>query len=169
MFVRQSPVVVQVQLIHLQKKLKPKSLQTKGFLPKKKEILKVLEKENPGVQARSAAMCLHAQFLGIVRALQQVVQGPDVLCLSGLELSAQITQAKLWSLNMLMFDLQRKSVAHRFTKQTLEHDEQVVSSCLISFIYHYLHVSRLAKNVAIIMLRQSVMRSFHCNSNPFHH
>lgn len=128
-----------------------------------------MEKENPGVQARSAAMCLHAQFLAVVRALQQVVQGPDVLCLSGLELSAQITQAKLWSLNMLMFDLQRKSVAHRFTKQTLEHDEQVVSSCLISFIYHYLHVSRLAKNVAIIMLRQSVMRSFHCNSNPFHH
>ena len=79
MFVRQSPVVVQVQFIHLQKKLKPKSLQTKGFLPKKKEILKVLEKENPGVQARSAAMCLHAQFLGIVRALQQVVQGPEVL------------------------------------------------------------------------------------------
>ncbi len=111
MFVRQSPVVVQVQFIYLQKKLsKPRSLQTKGFLKKKWDLEVVLEKENPGLQAiPSAAMCLHAQFLGVVRTLQQVVQGPEVLWLSGLEEAAQITHAKLWSLNMLVFEGSKES------------------------------------------------------------
>lgn len=79
--------------IHPPPKETQTSITSNKRISPKKEFLRSCFGERKSGSTRSAAMCLHAQFLGVVRALQQVVQGPEVLWLSGLELSAQITQS----------------------------------------------------------------------------